>query len=1181
MDGTQIGQTLVATQYEEAVGSYYGNPTRVIEYSYNGTDTTESLTKTTNLSYNYYTANGEYIIDRTSSKIETHSRPAVASGVNHANEVHTTTFSYDSIAGSRLLVNETLSSGNSSVSKTYSNRDDFGNVQKINTTGSSSPNRESENLYDLQGRYVNQTIQGNQIEHIVLARDKYGNPQETQNKQGVSSFISYDDFGRPFYQIDEYGQWQQSEYGTSALGYCSSDTAYHLTVSSVGPTSWQCFDMLGREIRTVTQDIQAAQQVYVDSHYDTSGRLLEKSVPMFSVPVITNADHWNRSAYDETGRSIFTRNAEGNQTTTAYSALSMSVNNARNHSTTTVTNILGEVQSVTDAGGNVIVYEYDDIGKQTSLDGPLAGTVDRIVTDYDDLGNVKSINDPNLGIWNYSYNAIGELLYQRDAKANCTVMTYDNLGRMTSKTYRSNENITCDDSVNANSEGSSSWFYDNVSTSASFGLLLSEYNQKVIKNYFYDGLARLENVNTSFIDTLHSFNEFSYYDAYNRPLALFDATGHSVRMVYTVTGYQHQVIDQATETIYQTIDALSAFGEVWQQTAGNGVSTVNARDNLGRVTNIHTSFSNTDIQHLNYVYDSVGNLKSREDARDLGNEFYEEFIYDNLNRLDYVQAETGGSGLVTTMDFAYDAGGRITDFNGDKYCYSGDSIHGVDTIRNNNCSGSVIKSFDYDSNGSQTNSNGRNLTYTAFNKTETMSGNGASVEFEYGPNNSRFKRVDVGPNENETTYYIGNVEYIEKADGTIQHKRYIGDAVITYWANNFGNGAVNYLHKDHLGSVQSVTQGFFDILTTDHLSYDAYGQRRDAGNNSTVLDINPIPNVTKKGYTGQEHVDQLGIINYNARLYDPTLGIMLQADTIIPDGPVTQSMNRYSYVFNNPLSYTDPSGHAAVKVTDVDGNVTRVTLTDEQLKKFLKDAAKSDPDAKVTVYIPGVQNAAIDNSDTSDNVSESTSQETKLYKGPELAWETTAEFFGDAKYIKNTLSLAYDQATDETSQEIAKGVAIGMIPLGWLTKFVPGFRWLGNVGPAGSGIGSSAGQLTANGCGMACGQFILNSKGLLVFQSNLAKGFFKGLEPSTLARNLNAFQKGWKGGYVYPSAKQLTGLASNGKFIARIGGNPGHFVVVQSISKGRVNIWNPSGGINSSTSLSNFTKQVSGLVWKQ
>jgi hypothetical protein len=49
----------------------------------------------------------------------------------------------------------------------------------------------------------------------------------------------------------------------------------------------------------------------------------------------------------------------------------------------------------------------------------------------------------------------------------------------------------------------------------------------------------------------------------------------------------------------------------------------------------------------------------------------------------------------------------------------------------------------------------------------------------------------------------------------------------------------------------------------------------------------------------------------NGRIYDPTLGRFLQADPFIQAPSNSQSYNRYSYVFNNPLKYTDPSGYSA------------------------------------------------------------------------------------------------------------------------------------------------------------------------------------------------------------------------------------------------------------------------------
>jgi len=68
-------------------------------------------------------------------------------------------------------------------------------------------------------------------------------------------------------------------------------------------------------------------------------------------------------------------------------------------------------------------------------------------------------------------------------------------------------------------------------------------------------------------------------------------------------------------------------------------------------------------------------------------------------------------------------------------------------------------------------------------------------------------------------------------------------------------------------------------------------------------------NFTTRGFTGHEHADGLGIIHMNGRIYDPKLGRMLQADPFIQSPTNIQSLNHYSYVLNNPLSYTDPSGY--------------------------------------------------------------------------------------------------------------------------------------------------------------------------------------------------------------------------------------------------------------------------------
>jgi RHS repeat-associated protein len=53
----------------------------------------------------------------------------------------------------------------------------------------------------------------------------------------------------------------------------------------------------------------------------------------------------------------------------------------------------------------------------------------------------------------------------------------------------------------------------------------------------------------------------------------------------------------------------------------------------------------------------------------------------------------------------------------------------------------------------------------------------------------------------------------------------------------------------------------------------------------------------------------LGIYHYGARFYSPYINRFLSADTIVPSYANPQSLNRYSYVNNNPLRYVDPTGH--------------------------------------------------------------------------------------------------------------------------------------------------------------------------------------------------------------------------------------------------------------------------------
>ncbi|MFC3195953.1 RHS repeat domain-containing protein [Marinicella sediminis] len=261
---------------------------------------------------------------------------------------------------------------------------------------------------------------------------------------------------------------------------------------------------------------------------------------------------------------------------------------------------------------------------------------------------------------------------------------------------------------------------------------------------------------------------------------------------------------------------------------------------------------------------------------------------------------------------------------------------------------SVEKSFQYDDVGNQIVSDGRVIEYTPFNKASYLSEGGHSVEFVYGANNEKIIRKDTTDGETTLTWYIGNVEIINEgwADGmanSIKVKRYLGDSVVTH--NNLSNIDVQYIHKDHLGSTQVITNQLFNGNVTRNLSYDVFGKRRSLGSPDYKLSFNPVDGITNYGFTGQSHIDKLGLVNFKARLYDPDLGMMLQADTVIPPGSVVDSLNRYAYVFNNPLSYTDPTGHVPMSnaLTEVAANII-------EIDRQVAEKAKQEGTTKNKIY---------------------------------------------------------------------------------------------------------------------------------------------------------------------------------------------------------------------------------------
>ena len=136
------------------------------------------------------------------------------------------------------------------------------------------------------------------------------------------------------------------------------------------------------------------------------------------------------------------------------------------------------------------------------------------------------------------------------------------------------------------------------------------------------------------------------------------------------------------------------------------------------------------------------------------------------------------------------------------------------------------------------------------------------------------------------------------------------------------DGVLTYLHGDHLGSASLATDAHGAKLTGSDARYFPYGALRPGLAGATLP--------TDRRYTGQRFEASLGLYDYNARYYNPTLGRFISADTIVPSPGDPQSLNRYAYVRNNPLKYTDPSSLAPISKAwkqafcEVQGRVSNV-----------------------------------------------------------------------------------------------------------------------------------------------------------------------------------------------------------------------------------------------------------------
>jgi RHS repeat-associated protein len=182
------------------------------------------------------------------------------------------------------------------------------------------------------------------------------------------------------------------------------------------------------------------------------------------------------------------------------------------------------------------------------------------------------------------------------------------------------------------------------------------------------------------------------------------------------------------------------------------------------------------------------------------------------------------------------------------------------------------------------------------------------------------------------------------------------------------NGALYYDLRDNLGSAAEVMDASGNIVGQER--YYPFG-----GTRVTTGSVN-----TDRLYTGQRSLAALSLMDYHARFYEPTLGVFIQPDPMMPGASNPQSFNRYSYVLNNPINLNDPSGYKPCWATK---NYTCHHVTPKQIADSYNNAPAIDKPAVVAFFAS--QGWSIGSSSGNNATNTYCSQN---------AWDCNGAFFG-------------------------------------------------------------------------------------------------------------------------------------------------------------------------------------------
>ncbi len=816
------------------------------------------------------------------------------------------------------------------ITTTY-DRDGFGNVSQITEQVPGEATRITGISYDSDNVFPHTITNPEQQTTQVLFDPNWGQPATVVDPNGIAVQMSYDGFGR---EGQTTGPSETAITTYSAIATPNTVTA----IGSIEPriqvtvdrrsvsgalregSSTTEYDHYGRAVRQESEEF-GGTQVIQEQAFDTLGRSLGRTLPHTAATTPVPFDSYS---YDALHRLARINHSDGTYKEFQY-ATSASIDPTRSQWTFGISCAFGPLSdcavnymltkdeqgrqnaTVSDFKGRTVqTIDGNNVDNTSQVSHYVYGTFDTLVEahdnrdlvtsfKYDPYGRRLNQSDIEGGIRIYTYNGFDELRTSNDLKSQLRTYNHDSLGRLESV---------------VDPAGTTQWIFDQgvnalgrLSESISPPTPENPAGQQI--SYTYEpptpgGNRGLLQSTTYSIDGTNYLLSFEY-----------DDLGRTQRIHYPITGNGQPIVAQYTYDNSGVLDGLDEVGSgttksVWHlddtfqgqfiqdETFGNGAKTTYGY-NPARywLENIQTLLGTEQIQSLTYTHYANGqvNTLTGQAPSQL------QYVYDNLNRLSAVN--TVSTTNPTSVSYSYDDIDNLINRAGTLTVYNPSHPHQIATVGAN--------SYGYDFNGNVATRSGPDIpggsqtfNYTPFDLPSSITNpsTATTVTLDYSADQERVVRRDP-----ESFLHFASDLYQRKLDtfGNTLDERfrlYAGDRQLGEIDRQDGTDNTLYFHTDHLGSTTTISES--DGRVTGQ-SFDPFG--------SPIDPLNPA--ITRVGFTGQDQDVDLGLTDMKGRIYDPLGGRFTGVDPVMQAPFSSQGLNRYSYVFNDPINNTDPSGFSA------------------------------------------------------------------------------------------------------------------------------------------------------------------------------------------------------------------------------------------------------------------------------